>query len=73
MASMKTAAPGRDMKFGLVPASHWSYPNFVNETKAADCREEMRKNNVFYGELESYHHMCRYQSGFFFDHPLLDE
>ncbi|CAO3634787.1 unnamed protein product [Cunninghamella echinulata] len=26
-----------------------------------------------FGDMESYHHMCRYQSGFFFDHPLLDK
>lgn len=28
-------------------------------------------NGVLYGGRESYHHMCRYFSGFFQHHPLL--
>ncbi|KAG1078162.1 hypothetical protein G6F42_024396 [Rhizopus arrhizus] len=33
----------------------------------------MDRNGVYFGGLESYHHMCRYYSGFFYKHPLLDE
>ncbi|KAI8982692.1 nucleotide-diphospho-sugar transferase [Pilobolus umbonatus] len=62
-----------DVEFGLVPSAHWSYPGWINETYARECRDWMRDHQVFYGDLESYHHMCRYQSGFFFDHPLLDK
>ncbi|CAO3588810.1 unnamed protein product [Absidia cylindrospora] len=32
----------------------------------------MVANDVMFGGKESYHHMCRFQSGFFFDHPLLE-
>lgn len=71
-AAMRTASPYADMQFGLVPVEHWSYPAHVNQTYAAECRERMDRENVFYGGMESYHHMCRYQSGFFFKHPLLD-
>ncbi|KAG0744809.1 hypothetical protein G6F57_010406 [Rhizopus arrhizus] len=71
--AMKKAAPNADLRFGLVPERHWSYPSWVNKTLAAEKRAEMGRNQVYYGELESYHHMCRFQSGFFFDHPLLDE
>lgn len=28
---------------------------------------------MLYGGRESYHHMCRYFSGFFYKHPLLKE
>jgi alpha 1,2-mannosyltransferase len=28
--------------------------------------------NVIYGASESHRHMCRFQSGFFYRHPLLD-
>ena len=31
----------------------------------------MVKSGVLYGGRESYHHMCRYFSGFFFRHPVL--
>ncbi|KAI7872720.1 glycolipid 2-alpha-mannosyltransferase-domain-containing protein [Spinellus fusiger] len=60
------------MTFGLIPSHHWSYPSWVNETLAAEKRQQMEASQVLYGGSESYHHMCRYQSGFFFDHPLLD-
>ena len=33
----------------------------------------MVKGGVLYGGRESYHHMCRYFSGFFFRHPVLAE
>lgn len=72
-SAMHRAAPGAIMQFGLVPVEHWSYPASVNQTRAAECREEMRAKNVMFGDMESYHHMCRYQSGFFFRHPLLDK
>ncbi|PHZ07988.1 glycosyl transferase [Rhizopus microsporus ATCC 52813] len=71
--AVKKAAPNADMRFGLVPENQWSYPVWVNKTLAAEKRAEMGRKGVYYGDLESYHHMCRYQSGFFFDHPLLDE
>lgn len=70
--AMRAASPA-EMQFGLVPKEQWSYPAFVNETYAAECRQRMEAENVFYGGMESYHHMCRYQSGFFFRHPLLNE
>lgn len=57
--------------YGKIDADHWSYPAFINQTKAAECRQEMESREVIYGGSESYRHMCRYQSGFFFRHPLL--
>ncbi|CAL9731286.1 glycolipid 2-alpha-mannosyltransferase [Monosporozyma unispora] len=59
------------VKFGLIPEEHWFYPEYINQTKAANTREVM--SDVLYGTSESYRHMCRYQSGFFWRHPLLDE
>lgn len=72
-AAMRTAAPKAVMKFGLVPESQWSYPPWVDQSLAQQKRRKMDDDGVLYAGLESYHHMCRYQSGFFFDHPLLDE
>ncbi|ORY96713.1 nucleotide-diphospho-sugar transferase [Syncephalastrum racemosum] len=71
-ATMRRAS-NAEMQFGLVPVEHWSYPSHVNETFAEESRARMDAEGVFYGGMESYHHMCRYQSGFFFKHPLLDE
>ena len=59
------------VKFGLIPKEHWSYPDFIDQEKAAQTRKDMA--NIIYGASESYRHMCRYQSGFFWRHPLLDD
>ncbi|CAI1861233.1 hypothetical protein SEUBUCD646_0B05810 [Saccharomyces eubayanus] len=67
-----TKAVSSEVKFGILPKEHWSYPEWINETKAAEVRKEA-VNQYIYGDLESYRHMCRYQSGFFWRHPLLDE
>lgn len=59
-----------EVRFGQVPHEHWSYPPYVDQVKAAKARKEMGKKGMPYGDSESYRHMCRYQSGFFFRHPL---
>ena len=50
----------------------WEYPVWINQTYAAETRREMAKlGNVMYAESESYRHMCRFYSGFFFRHPAV--
>ncbi|KAJ3160847.1 alpha 1,2-mannosyltransferase 2.4.1 [Geranomyces michiganensis] len=63
--------PPPDVRFGLIPADHWSYPPHVDQDKAKRCMREMQRAGVPYAEKESYHHMCRFQSGFFYKHELL--
>ncbi|CAD6582886.1 MAG: alpha 1,2-mannosyltransferase 2.4.1 [Cyphobasidiales sp. Tagirdzhanova-0007] len=61
------------VEYGLIPQNQWSkHPSWIDEDKAKDAREAMAKNNVIYGDSVPYREMCRYQSGFFFRHPLLD-
>ena len=60
-------------EFGLIPEEHWSYPQWIDVKKADKAREDMAKNNVIYGGSLPYRHMCRYNSGFFFRHPLLKD
>ncbi|KAL3233905.1 Glycolipid 2-alpha-mannosyltransferase [Nakaseomyces bracarensis] len=61
------------VSFGLIPEEQWSYPEWVDLDEAAAGRKKLADNNVIYGDSESYRHMCRYQSGFFWRHPLLDD
>ncbi|CDR46723.1 CYFA0S25e01376g1_1 [Cyberlindnera fabianii] len=58
-------------KYGLIPKEQWSFPEWIDLDRAAKTREEMKKNNVIYGDSISYRHMCRYESGFFYRHELL--
>ncbi|KAL7324613.1 hypothetical protein PS15p_209781 [Mucor circinelloides] len=59
--------------FGLLNSTMWGYPDFIDQEYAAECRKSMTELGIPYASSESYRHMCRFQSGFFFRHPLLDE
>jgi alpha 1,2-mannosyltransferase len=58
-------------KYGKIPTEHWSFPEWIDQDKAARVREEMKEKKIIYGDSVSYRHMCRYESGFFFRHPLM--
>lgn len=57
--------------YGKIPKEHWGYPDWIDRDKAAKAREEMGRKKIIYGDSESYRHMCRFESGFFFLHPLM--
>jgi alpha 1,2-mannosyltransferase len=60
------------VQFGKIPKEHWGYPDFIDQEKARKHREDS-KGKFEYGDSESYRHMCRFESGFFFRHPMLAE
>ncbi|GAA5835185.1 hypothetical protein JCM3766R1_006895 [Sporobolomyces carnicolor] len=62
-----------EVHFYVIPKEHWSYPEWINKTYAAEERQKMVDENVIYGGSESYRHMCRYNSGFFFQQEILDQ
>ena len=57
--------------YGKIPEEHWSFPSWIDQAKAEQTRETMRQKGIQYGDSVSYRHMCRFESGFFFQHPLL--
>ncbi|CAO3694612.1 unnamed protein product [Rhizopus stolonifer] len=59
--------------YGELTPEMWSYPDWIDQEKAKESREKMEAEGVIYGGMESYRHMCRFQSGFFFRHPLMDQ
>ncbi|KAJ3055465.1 alpha 1,2-mannosyltransferase 2.4.1 [Rhizophlyctis rosea] len=59
------------VEFGEVESESWSYPSWINQTKAEECMHKMEDDGVIYGGSLSYRHMCRFYSGFFFRHPLV--
>ncbi|CAG8626480.1 18901_t:CDS:2 [Gigaspora margarita] len=59
--------------YGLIPKEMWDYPPWINQTKAAEIRKEMEDQKIIYGGSESYRHMCRFNSGFFFRHELIQK
>lgn len=60
-------------RYGKIPKEHWSFPEWIDVEKAAKVREEMHEKKIIYGDSISYRHMCRYESGFFFRHEILQD
>jgi alpha 1,2-mannosyltransferase len=68
-----TALVSGKARYGKIPTEHWSFPDFIDQDRAAQVREQMKEAKIIYGDSISYRHMCRYESGFFFRHPLMLE
>ncbi|RAO69900.1 uncharacterized protein BHQ10_005912 [Talaromyces amestolkiae] len=63
-----TSAP---VEFGKIDDSMWGYPDWVDHEVAKEGIRKQGDAAIMYGGMESYHHMCRFYSGFFYKHPLL--
>lgn len=62
------------VSFGLIDKEkEWSIPSFLDEKTVIEAGKKMASEGVKFGDMLSYHHMCRYNSGFFFNHPLLKD
>ncbi|KAI5899494.1 glycosyltransferase family 15 protein [Schizophyllum commune H4-8] len=68
-----TGLTDADVKFGLIPREHWFQPDWIDEEKAKAAREDMVRNQVIYGGSVPYRNMCRFNSGFFYRHELLQD
>ncbi|KAK9462493.1 nucleotide-diphospho-sugar transferase [Lipomyces oligophaga] len=54
-----------------IPRENWSMPDFVDRQTARQKMRAMAAKNILYGGSESYRHMCRFFSGFFFRQEAL--
>ncbi|KAL7895934.1 glycosyltransferase family 15 protein [Trichoderma sp. SZMC 28014] len=59
------------VEFGKVEPGTWGFPDWIDEKVAQEGIAKQGDAAVMYGGMESYHFMCRFYSGFFFNHPLL--
>ncbi|KAL1728728.1 glycosyltransferase family 15 protein [Schizophyllum commune] len=69
--SVLTRAP---ISFGLIPREHWVQPDWIDESLARKGRLSMMAQRIIYGGAtisHRYRNMCRFNSGFFFHHELL--
>ena len=66
-----TALVSGKTHYGEIPTEHWSFPEWIDQERAKKVREQMAEAKVIYGDSISYRHMCRYESGFFFQHPIM--
>ncbi|OCH85871.1 glycosyltransferase family 15 protein [Obba rivulosa] len=61
------------VSFGLIPHDHWFQPDWIDEEKATVGRNKMLEDNIIYGGSVPYRNMCRFNSGFFYRHDLLQQ
>uniref|UniRef100_A0A8H7Y2M3 Glycosyltransferase family 15 protein n=1 Tax=Psilocybe cubensis TaxID=181762 RepID=A0A8H7Y2M3_PSICU len=59
------------IQFGQIPAEHWFQPDWIDEEKAKAGRIRMMAQGIIYAGSVPYRNMCRFNSGFFFQHELL--
>ncbi|KAF9267017.1 glycosyltransferase family 15 protein [Marasmius fiardii PR-910] len=59
------------VEFGVIPHGDWFQPDWIDEEKATAGRKKLEDDGVIYGGSLSYRNMCRFNSGFFFRHPLM--
>ncbi|KAF8879575.1 glycosyltransferase family 15 protein [Infundibulicybe gibba] len=61
------------VEFGVIPHDHWSQPAWIDDVKANASRAKMEEDGIIYGGSLPYRNMCRFNSGFFFKHELLQK
>ena len=61
------------VEFGKIGPEHWGFPDWVDKSTAQEGIAQQGDQAIMYGGMESYHHMCRFYSGFFYKHELLQK
>ncbi len=49
--------------FGVIDERMWQYPEWIDQGKARRLMDTQAQAGVIYAGNESYHHMCRFNSG----------
>ncbi|KAF2181943.1 glycosyltransferase family 15 protein [Zopfia rhizophila CBS 207.26] len=65
-----TSAP---VEWGKIGPDMWGYPDWVDKAVAREGIQKQGDAAIMYGGMESYHHMCRFYSGMFYKHELLQK
>jgi mannosyltransferase len=58
--------------YELIPKEHWATPDWISHELYEESTKILQENNVQYSTKESYHQMCRWNSGMFYHHPALE-
>ncbi|CCX15507.1 glycolipid 2-alpha-mannosyltransferase-domain-containing protein [Pyronema domesticum] len=60
-----------EVEFGQIEPEHWGFPDWADLGEAQEAIAKQGDQAIMYGGMASYHHMCRFYSGFFYKHELL--
>ena len=62
-----------ETKFETIEQNMWGFPKWIDKKKASRKMRDQEAAGQMYAGKASYHHMCRFNSGFFYDHPALQK
>lgn len=61
------------VSFGKIAMEDWDFPSDIPEAELNEWIESQGDRELLYGNLKSYHKMCRFYSGKFYLHPLVNQ
>lgn len=53
-----------NVEFGRIDPSHWGFPEWADLEEAQEAIAKQGDAAIMYGGMASYHHMCRFYSGY---------
>ncbi|KAI3406071.2 KTR5 [Candida oxycetoniae] len=61
------------VSFGTIESQDWEFPSDLDQDDLYEWIESQGDREILYGNLQSYHKMCRFYSGKFYKHPLIKD
>jgi len=55
----------------VIPREHWNVPTWIHPDMMQASFDKLDSQRVQYAKMLSYHKMCRWNSGLFYQHPAL--
>ncbi|KAK9473281.1 glycolipid 2-alpha-mannosyltransferase-domain-containing protein [Dipodascopsis tothii] len=68
-----SAITNAEVHYVTIPYEHWSTPEWIDNSRFLTSLDYLGAIGVGKGYMVSYRHMCRWNSGFFYKHPILDD
>lgn len=62
-----------EVSYETIPKDHWDIPSWINQDLMKASADYLTEQKVQYSGLDSYHQMCRWNSGMFYRHPALQK
>lgn len=66
------ALASAEVHYETIPTEHWIEPSWIEPELQKASAEFLKYEGVQYASMESYHRMCRWNSGMFVHHPFLE-
>ncbi|OKL61867.1 hypothetical protein UA08_02506 [Talaromyces atroroseus] len=62
-----------ECRYELIPKEHWDVPEWIDSELLETSMRRMKSQRIKYSARLGYHQMCRWNSGFFYRHPALED